>query len=248
MGVSRRAMGVYQPRSRKAAFADAMTDARMKLGRALSVVALRGAGLLLFLGSVAALIALATYNSADGSINNATGAAPTNLLGGFGATAADLLLQTFGIAALAFLAPPAFWGVRAITRKHLSYALWRALAWFLGTLFVAAGLGLVNGPASLPTTSAGGLIGLAVAGLSNHAASFYGAHWLATALPLLLLLTGLPLAFLATGIHFFRMMRGIANVPAFFLWAHGRTMGAVQELRDSRPKFYNHHNDDDDGD
>jgi len=248
MGASRRAMGVYQPRTRKAAFADAMTDARMKLGRALSVVALRGAGLLLFLGSVAALIALATYNSADGSINNATGAAPTNLLGGFGATAADLLLQTFGIAALAFLAPPAFWGVRAMTGKHLSYALWRAFAWFLGTLFVAAGLGLVNGPASLPTTSAGGLIGLAVAGLSAHAANFYDAHWLATALPLLLLLTGLPLAFLATGIHFFRFMRGIANIPAFFLWAHGRTMGAVQELRDSRPKSYDHHNDDDDDD
>jgi S-DNA-T family DNA segregation ATPase FtsK/SpoIIIE len=225
-----------------------MTDARMKLGRALSVVALRGAGLLLFLGSVAALIALATYNSADGSINNATGAAPTNLLGGFGATAADLLLQTFGIAALAFLAPPAFWGVRAMTGKHLSYALWRALAWFLGTLFVAGGLGLVNGPASLPTTSAGGLIGLAVAGLSNHAAHFYGAHWLATALPLLLLLTGLPLAFLATGIHFFRLVRGIANIPAFFLWAHGATMGAVQELRDSRPKTYDHHNSDDDDD
>ena len=113
-----------------------------------------------------------------------------------------------------------------------TYALWRALAWFLGTLFVAGGLGLVNGPASLPTTSAGGLIGLAVAGLSNHAAHFYGAHWLATALPLLLLLTGLPLAFLATGIHFFRLVRGIANIPAFFLCAHGATMGAVQELRD----------------
>ena len=248
MGVSRRAMGVYQPRSRKAAFADAMTDARMKLGRALSVVALRGAGLLLFLGSVAALIALATYNSADGSINNATGAAPTNLLGGFGATAADLLLQTFGIAALAFLAPPAFWGVRAMTGKHLSYALWRALAWFLGTLFVAGGLGLVNGPESLPTTSAGGLIGLAVAGLSNHAAHVYGAHWIGTALPMLLLLTGLPLAFLATGIHFFRFMRGIANIPAFLLWAHGATMGAVQELRDRQPKSYDHHNDDDDDD
>ncbi|HEY2035080.1 MAG TPA: DNA translocase FtsK 4TM domain-containing protein [Rhizomicrobium sp.] len=244
MGAARRPMGVYQPRTRKAAFADAMTDARLKLGRALSVVALRGAGLLLFLASAAALIALATYNSADGSINNATGADPTNLLGGLGATAADLLLQTFGIAALAFLAPPAFWGVRAMTGKHLSYAIWRAFAWFLGTLFVAAGLGLVTGPDSLPTKGAGGLIGLAAVGLSNHAANFYGAHWLGTALPLLLLLVGLPLAFLATGIHFFRFMRGVANVPAFFLWAHERTMGAVQELRDRRPKSYLHDDDD----
>src|SRR6202012_4386568 len=119
MGTARRPMGVYQPRNRKAAFADAMSEARTKIARALSVAALRGAGLLLFVGSVAALIALATYNSADGSINNATGAEPTNLLGGLGATAADLLLQTFGFAALAFLGPPAFWGVKALTGKHL---------------------------------------------------------------------------------------------------------------------------------
>ena len=101
MGTARRTMGVYQPRSRKAAFQDAMSDARDKLVHALSIVLMRGAGLVLFLGAVAGLLALASYNSADGSINNATGAAPTNLLGGFGATAADLLLQTFGIAALA---------------------------------------------------------------------------------------------------------------------------------------------------
>ncbi|MGN6517575.1 MAG: DNA translocase FtsK 4TM domain-containing protein [Rhizomicrobium sp.] len=248
MGTARRAMGAYQPRSRKAAFQDAMSEAREKLVQAISIVLMRGAGLTLFLGAVAGLLALASYNSADGSLNNATSAAPSNLLGGFGATAADLLLQTFGIASLAFLAPPAFWGVRALTGKHLSYALWRALAWFLGTIFLAAGLGLISGPASLPTKGAGGLIGLAVAGLSNHAASAYGAPWLATTMPLVLLLVGLPLAFLATGVHFLRMMRGIANVPAFFLWAHGRTMDAVQELRDSRPRAYDHDHDEDEDD
>jgi DNA segregation ATPase FtsK/SpoIIIE, S-DNA-T family len=246
MGVSRRAMGVYQPRSRKGAFADAMSEARLKLGRALSVVALRGAGLVLFLACTAGLVALASYNAADGSINNATGAAPTNLLGGLGATAADLLLQTFGMAALAFLAPPALWAVRAMSGKHLSYAMWRAFAWFLGTLFLAAGLGIVPGSASLPTKGAGGLIGLAVVGLANHAASANHAHWLATALPWTLLVLGLPLAFLATGIHLFRFLRGVANVPAFFVWVHGRTMDAVQELRDSRPRTYDHDADDDD--
>src|ERR1700744_5895814 len=134
MSASRRAMGVYQPRTRKAAFADAMADARHTLSRLMSVAMLRGAGALLFVGTVAALVALATYNSTDASLNNATGAEPTNLLGGFGAMAADLLLQTFGIAALAFLAPPPFWGVRALTGKHLSHAMWRAFAWPMGTL------------------------------------------------------------------------------------------------------------------
>src|ERR1700761_4018877 len=120
MATSRKAMGVYQPRNRKDACADAMADARRSMTRALNMLALRGAGAVLFLGSVAALIALATYNSADASLNTATGAEPTNLLGSFGAMGADILLQTFGIAALAFLAPPAFWGVRALSGKHLS--------------------------------------------------------------------------------------------------------------------------------
>jgi DNA segregation ATPase FtsK/SpoIIIE, S-DNA-T family len=244
MGTSRRAMGVYQPRNRKAAFADAMADARRTLVRGLNIVILRGAGAILFIGSVAALLALATYNSADASLNTATGATPTNLLGGLGATAADLLLQTFGIAALAFLAPPAFWGVRALSGKHLKHAILRAFAWPLGTLFVAAGLGVIDGPNSLPTKGAGGLIGLAAKGLSVHAAMAYGTPWLATALPMLLLIAGLPLAFLATGVHFIRMMRNIANVPAFALWAHNWTRAAIAEIRDRRPRAYDHDDDD----
>ena len=58
-----------------------------------------------------------TFSPGDASLNNATGQQPANWFGGFGATAADLLLQTFGIAALVFLAPPAIWG-----------ALWAVLA------------------------------------------------------------------------------------------------------------------------
>ena len=43
--------------------------------------------------AVAALVALATYNSADASLNTATGAEPTNLLGSFGAMAADIAVN-----------------------------------------------------------------------------------------------------------------------------------------------------------
>ena len=218
MSASRRAMGVYQPRNRKAAFSDAMADARRSVARLLNLAAMRGAGGLLFLGSIAALMALASYHAGDASLNTATGNAPSNLLGGLGATAADLLLQTFGIAALAFLAPPTLWGMRALTGKHLAYAIWRAFAWPMGTLFVSAGLGFLPGPASFPTRGAGGLIGLAAVGLTNHAAKIYGQEWLSFILPLLLLVAGLPLTFLATGLHFGRFVRGVANVPAFFVW------------------------------
>jgi S-DNA-T family DNA segregation ATPase FtsK/SpoIIIE len=220
MSQARRSMGVYEPRSRSRAMADALADARRTVAHAASVAALRGAGAMLFIGSVAALVALATYNSGDSSLNNATGRDPTNLLGGLGATAADLLLQTFGIAALAALAPPAVWGARALSGRTLSHALWRAFAWPLGTLFVSAGLGVFPAPIAMPA-GAGGLIGLAAAGLSSHAAQVYGQNWIGIALPLLLLIAGLPLAFLATGLRLKPILNLFVDIPAFFVWIAG---------------------------
>jgi len=220
MSQARRSMGVYEPRSRRAAMADALADARRTVAHAAGVAALRGAGAMLFLGSVAALVALATYNANDPSLNNATGGGSTNLLGGLGATAADLLLQTFGIAALAALAPPAVWGARALSGRTLSYPLWRAFAWPLGTLFVSAGLGVFPAPIAMPA-GAGGLIGLAAAGLSSHAAQVYGQNWIGIALPLLLLIAGLPLAFLATGLRLKPILSLFVDIPAFFVWIAG---------------------------
>ena len=107
---------------------------------------LRGAGLLLFAAACAALLALVSYHADDASLNNANGRDVSNLLGPLGAIAADLLLQTFGFAAVAFLAPPACLGHCARCRgKTLRYAMWRLVAWPLGTLTVAAGLGHLPG-------------------------------------------------------------------------------------------------------
>jgi S-DNA-T family DNA segregation ATPase FtsK/SpoIIIE len=120
--------GVYQPRSKGAAMADALADARRSLARLIQMLIMRGAGILLFLCATAALLALVSYDSRDASLNNATGVEPSNLLGGLGATAADLLLQAFGIAAIAALAPPMVWGLRALRGRHLSHTMGRALA------------------------------------------------------------------------------------------------------------------------
>src|SRR6266576_2929165 len=57
------------------------------------------------------------------------------------------------------------------------------------TLVVAAGLGILPAPASLPA-GAGGWIGIAATGLSAHAAQTFGAPSLSWVLPLFLLLTG----------------------------------------------------------
>ncbi len=213
-------MGVYQPRTRRAAMADAFDDARRVVTRALQTAVLRGAGALLLLGALAAFAVLVTYNPADPSLNNASARDPSNLFGGLGATAADLLLQWFGLAALAFLAAPGVWGARALAGRGLSYAIWRAAAWPLGTLFVAAGLGIFPEPVALPA-GVGGLIGVAAGALAGHVAHNYGQAWLATALPLLLLFAGLPLAFLATGLRLRPLWHGVMNVPAFFVWLGG---------------------------
>jgi S-DNA-T family DNA segregation ATPase FtsK/SpoIIIE len=254
MSASRRAMGVYQPRNRKAALSDALAEGRRSLARLVNVAVMRGAGGLLFLGAAAAFLALLSYHAGDASLNTATGNTPSNLFGGLGATAADLLLQTFGIASIAFLAPPAFWGIRALTGKHLSYAMWRAFAWPLGTVLLAAGLGIIPGPESLPTRGAGGLIGLAAVGLTSHAAKVYGEGWIGVVLPLLLLIVGLPLSFLATGIHFGRFMRGAANVPAFVMWVGGMlkmpnfALKASREYEHDTDEEHNYEIEDDEND
>ena len=210
--------GVYQPRSRGAAMTDALADARRSMARLFRILVMRGAGALLFLGAALALVALAGYDPSDPSWNNATGAATSNWLGGMGAMAADMLLQAFGIAAIAALAPPLVWGIRALRGLHLKHAMWRAFAWPLGTLLLAAGLGVLPAFKSLPAQD-GGLIGIAATSMSAHVALVYHQNWIALALPLLLLLAGLPLSFLATGLRLKPILNSAANIPAAFLWA-----------------------------
>jgi S-DNA-T family DNA segregation ATPase FtsK/SpoIIIE len=205
--------GVYHPRSKGGAMSDALADARRALARLARIAVLRGAGLLLFAAALAAFVALASYSGDDASFNNANARPVANLLGPLGATAADLLLQTFGFAAIFAFAPLLAWGVRALRGKSLRYAMWRLLAWPLGTVTVAAGLGIVPSPASLPA-GAGGWIGIAATGLSAHAAQTFGAPSLSYVLPLFLLAVGLPLAFVATGLRFMPILRGAWHLPA----------------------------------
>ena len=221
MSQSRMIGGVYHPRARGSAMSEALADARAALARLIRILMMRGAGLLLFLAACAAFVALVSHHGDDASLNNANGREVANLLGPLGAVAADLLLQTFGIAAVAFLAPPAFWGLRALFGKSLRYAMVRLFAWPLGTLAVAAGLGLFPALANLPA-GLGGMIGIAAHALSVHAGQAYGHAWIGTAVPLLLLALGLPLAFLATGLRFVPLARAAANIPAALWWLGNR--------------------------
>ncbi|HEY3776875.1 MAG TPA: DNA translocase FtsK 4TM domain-containing protein, partial [Rhizomicrobium sp.] len=214
-----RAMGAYQPRTRRATMADQFDGLRQAVLQLLTSIFSRGAGALLFLGAVAALAALASYSPDDASLNNATGRLPTNWLGGPGATAADLLLQTFGLASLTALAAPASWGAFAAFGRRPSHGGWRALAWPLGTILMAGGLGLLPAPVLVPA-GLGGLIGLAAEGFARHEATAWRHAWIAVALPMAFLAASLPLAFLATGLRAQPIVRGTAMVCAF-LWRAG---------------------------
>jgi S-DNA-T family DNA segregation ATPase FtsK/SpoIIIE len=209
--------GVYHPRAKGGAMSDALTDAKHAMNRLMRVLVLRGAGLTLLVAALTALLALVSYSAEDASLNNANLRDASNWLGPVGAVAADMLLQIFGWAALAFLAPLFVWGTRALRGRSIKYAMWRLLAWPLGTFTVAAGFGLLPSPTELPA-GAGGMIGIAATGLSAHAAETWQTPALAWALPLGLLILGLPLAFLATGLRFAPIARGIMNIPAGTAW------------------------------
>jgi S-DNA-T family DNA segregation ATPase FtsK/SpoIIIE len=227
---------------------DAMAEARRALARLMRILVLRGAGLALLLAAAAALLALLSYHSGDPSINNANGREAANWMGPFGAVAADLLLQSFGFAALCALAPLLAWGARAVMGRALKYAMWRAVAWPLGTVTVAAGLGVLPAPQSLPA-GAGGLIGIAARGLSAHAALVWSAPWLTFLMPLLLLLVGLPLSFLATGLKARPLARAFANVPAGMIWLGGMLrIPNFSHGADEDDERYEPHTDDEDDD
>jgi S-DNA-T family DNA segregation ATPase FtsK/SpoIIIE len=226
--------GVYHPRARGGAMSDALADAKAAMNRLLRILAMRGAGLALVLAAFAALLALVSYSADDASLNNANLRDAGNWLGPLGAVAADLLLQIFGLAALAFLAPLFVWGARALRGKSLKYAMWRLVAWPLGTITVAAGLGLLPASTRLPAGD-GGMIGIAASGLSTRAAQVWQTPALSWALPLSLLVVGLPLAFLATGLRVIPILRGIMRIPSGAIWVAGLI---------KKPSFVHHGEDD----
>jgi len=97
---------------------------------------LGGLALFVIVGITAA--ALATWSVNDPSLSYATSAPVRNVLGTTGAIAADLAMQLFGLATIAIILPPAFWGWRFFTHRVLDRMRWRILAWIGGLVLSAA--------------------------------------------------------------------------------------------------------------
>ena len=135
-----------------------------------------------------------------------------NLAGPAGRDRGRPAAADFRFRACLALAPLLVWGARALTGRTLRYAMWRLVAWPLGTLTVAAGLGVFPAPAICrPARAAGSASPRAAFPFSAQVSARPG---LTLVLPLFLLAAGLPLAFLATGLRFMPILRGMINFPA----------------------------------
>ena len=117
-------------------------------------------GLALVAAAALATAALASWSVKDPSFSYATGAPVRNLLGAHGAVAADLLMQLFGLAAIALVLPVALWGWRLLTHRRLDRLRLRLALWLGGALLAAGFIACLTRPHTWPLpTGLGGVIG-----------------------------------------------------------------------------------------
>jgi S-DNA-T family DNA segregation ATPase FtsK/SpoIIIE len=117
-------------------------------------------GLALIGGAAIAAAALASWSVKDPSLSYASGGPVHNLLGKGGAIAADLLMQLFGLAAVAIVLPVAFWGWRLCTHRPLDRMRLRLPLWLAGAPLAAGFIACLTRPATWPLpTGLGGVIG-----------------------------------------------------------------------------------------
>ncbi len=83
------------------------------------------------------LVALASWSAEDPSFSRSSAADPANLLGRPGAVIADLLMQLFGVAALAAVLPLLMWGWLILTHRRPRREKLRLGAYVLGVIFAA---------------------------------------------------------------------------------------------------------------
>jgi DNA segregation ATPase FtsK/SpoIIIE, S-DNA-T family len=127
------------------------------------------AGLASLAAVLGAGLALVTWSVADPSLNHATNAPVRNLLGALGAIVADVAMQLLGLACIAALAPPAFWGWTLLTERKIEAPRLKAGLYIAGVAGAAALASLLPAPGSWPLPSGlGGVIGDALLALPRR--------------------------------------------------------------------------------
>jgi DNA segregation ATPase FtsK/SpoIIIE, S-DNA-T family len=142
---------------------DGLTFVSAQLGAVLQRRLREASGLVLISLAMVAVLALATWSVQDPSLSHATDAPVHNLLGKPGAIIADLLMQLFGLGALALLLPIAVWGYRLLGHRALSRERLRIFVWLVGAVLTAAFASCLPRSAHWPLPSGlGGVIGDAI--------------------------------------------------------------------------------------
>ena len=121
-------------RTSRASFEDVSGPIKAFLGRRLAELG----GVVLTVLLVCTIIALVTWSVDDPSLNHATGKPVSNLLGRPGAIIADLMMQFFGLASLALLAPLGLIALRLLSARPLTRPRLRLVFFLIGGLAAAA--------------------------------------------------------------------------------------------------------------
>ena len=117
-----------------------------------------GAGLVI--GVLAAALSLVTWSAQDPTLNYAHDGAVRNLLGAPGALMGDLIMQIWGMSALALLTPVAIWGWHLMAHHRLDRFVGRITFLFCGSACTAALASLLPVTANWPMpTGLGGVVG-----------------------------------------------------------------------------------------
>jgi len=136
--------------------------------------------------AIALALALATYNPGDPSFNTAIGGAPRNLVGRPGAAAADLLMQSIGLASWLVPAVLAGWAWRLGSHRGIKRAWLRIAALPVALLFAAVALAAITAPSGWTLRAGlGGVTGTVLMhGTQAIAAGWLPVAWLADAVAL----------------------------------------------------------------
>ncbi len=117
-------------------------------------------GLVLFAGATALTVALATWSIDDPSLNHATDHPAHNVLGTGGAVVSDLAMQLLGLGSLAFVLPPALWGIQLMRTRALPRGGLRLTLWIIGFFAASAVASALPSTARWPLpTGLGGVAG-----------------------------------------------------------------------------------------
>jgi DNA segregation ATPase FtsK/SpoIIIE, S-DNA-T family len=171
-------------------------------------------GLAIVAGACAAWAALVTWSVHDPSLNNATRAAPRNVLGHWGAVIADLGIQSLGLAAIILFLPLAAWGWHLVFRTVPERRRARLFTWPLAVILLAAALSALPQPKSWPLPNGlGGILG-----------DFFmaAAHIIGPFLPEAAVSFVAGLAFLVIGTMLLLFACGTSASSLIALWAPAR--------------------------